>query len=453
MFTSRRVTTAVVRAAGTVALLLGLVSPADAYPAPEFYSKAGITIADAAPASPYPSTIAVSGLVGTVTDVDVTFRLTHTFPDDVDVLLVAPGGRNAVVMSDAGGANGVSDVGLYLDDDSGGPLPDSAALSTTVYQPADYAPADAFPAPAPAPSGATALSTFDGIDPNGTWSLFVVDDSPTDSGSSTQWGLAITTTGSIAIPPSGPATPYPSTVMVSGLPAPVTDVNLVLSRLSHAVPEHLDFLLVGPGGQRAVVMSDAGGTSLGGPFTLTLDDEAATPLPDGDGLASGTYRPANHAGDDPFPPPAPSPVGAGSSLSVFDGTDPNGTWGLYAFDDTAGDAGDIGGWSLQINPAVKVGKAPVKEGKRAVFTVTLPGASATPLSFVVSTQGGTAKAGRDFKNVSGTLTFGAGDTAEQVAVKTRNDRRPERKERFFLNVLDQSGAILATGKGVIRDND
>jgi len=35
---------------------------------------------------------------------------------------------------------------------------------------------DAFPAPAPVASGATNLSAFQGLDPNGDWKLFIVDD-------------------------------------------------------------------------------------------------------------------------------------------------------------------------------------------------------------------------------------------------------------------------------------
>ncbi len=56
------------------------------------------------PASPYPSTINVAGLGGTVTRVTVTLNgLRHTFPDDLDILLVGPGG-SVILMSDAGGA-------------------------------------------------------------------------------------------------------------------------------------------------------------------------------------------------------------------------------------------------------------------------------------------------------------------------------------------------------------
>lgn len=48
----------------------------------------------------------------------------------------------------------------------------------------------------------------------------------------------------------------------------------------------------------------------------------------------------------PFPP-------HGQALSVFDGTNPNGTWSLYVFDDSAPgadmDGGKFaGGWSIKI---------------------------------------------------------------------------------------------------------
>ncbi|NMD46285.1 MAG: hypothetical protein GYA85_05915, partial [Propionibacterium sp.] len=54
------------------------------------------------PASPYPSNVSVSGMAGLVSKVTVTFHnLTHGILNDVDALVVAPGGANLVVLSDA----------------------------------------------------------------------------------------------------------------------------------------------------------------------------------------------------------------------------------------------------------------------------------------------------------------------------------------------------------------
>src|SRR6266540_3572554 len=65
-----------------------------------------------APASPYPSTISVSQITGAVVNVSVSLNdVSHVFPDDLDVLLVGPGGQ-VMLMSDAGGGNSVSGVDL-----------------------------------------------------------------------------------------------------------------------------------------------------------------------------------------------------------------------------------------------------------------------------------------------------------------------------------------------------
>lgn len=53
-----------------------------------------ITILNSGAASPYPSTIAVSGVTGTVTKVTARLvNMNHTFPDDIDVLWWAPVAR------------------------------------------------------------------------------------------------------------------------------------------------------------------------------------------------------------------------------------------------------------------------------------------------------------------------------------------------------------------------
>jgi subtilisin-like proprotein convertase family protein len=154
-----------------------------------------------APASPYPSPIVVSGL-GTMSDVNVTLTgLTHTFPDDVDVLLVGPAGQSTLLMADTGdgNANAVSGVDLTFDDAAGDSLPDEGQIVSGTYKPtlgtANFGCAvpTSFPTPAPAgPYGPPSLAVFNGTNPNGSWSLYVIDDSALDTGSiSGGWSLDI----------------------------------------------------------------------------------------------------------------------------------------------------------------------------------------------------------------------------------------------------------------------
>ena len=93
-------------------------------------------------------------------------------------------------MSDAGGDNEtdspVSNITFTLDDQAANPLPaDTVIANGASYRPLDdvdtgeLVPNDTFPPPAPPLTpGAVALSTFNGAAPNGTWSLYVVDDYP-----------------------------------------------------------------------------------------------------------------------------------------------------------------------------------------------------------------------------------------------------------------------------------
>lgn len=144
-------------------------------------------------AAPYPSRIKVSDLrQGTIKDVNVKIRgYIHTFPDDVDVLLISPTGRDAIIMSDAGGSNAVNGVNLTIDDEAPIFFPDSGQIVSTSYMPSNY---DTIldPFPTQTPSGNRPLSHFDGTNPNGRWRLFVVDDTSGDSGQfAGGWALQI----------------------------------------------------------------------------------------------------------------------------------------------------------------------------------------------------------------------------------------------------------------------
>lgn len=175
------------------------------------------------------------------------------------------------------------------------------------------------------------------------------------------------------VPPGSPPVPgqgfrYPSSIDVAGQGV-VTSLTVTLGNYSHTFPDDVDVLLVGPTGATCLLMSDSGGDnaiSSGSPINLTFDDSAPSGVPDNppiDPIATGSYRPsrgtptfgscAMPVGDFCVPSnfPSPAPAGPyGSTLSVFNGTNPNGTWKLYVIDDSPGDSGDItNGWSLTIS--------------------------------------------------------------------------------------------------------
>jgi hypothetical protein len=230
------------------------------------------------------------------------------------------------------------------------------------------------------------------------------------------------------------ATPYPSEISVSGLAGPVTNVTATLHGFHHTCPTDVDVLLVGPQGQKTLLMSDAGDCSNGAatahdPIDLKFDD-GGPPVPCLGGnpaippLAGGTYAPTNSLMSDPacywddtdpdsFGAPAPAgPYPA--SMAIFGGVDPNGSWQLYVMDQFSGDHGAIdGGWSLDLTvPPPTVG-APASSGAAEAGTTTRSSGVGPP---IVSTAG-TKKTQRVVKrgglvvlaksNIAGSLIAGA----------------------------------------------
>lgn len=173
-----------------------------------FSNSAPITINDNAAGAPYPSNIVVGGLSGLVTGVTVDLvDLAHTFPDDVDIMLVGPGGQNTLLMSDAGLGFDIVRTNLTFDDAVPIAMPDDTQISSGTFGPTNYdTTTDVFPAPAPTPGGPVAMGVFNGTDPNGTWSLYVRDDLGVDTGViGAGWKLHITTTECST--PTGTPTP------------------------------------------------------------------------------------------------------------------------------------------------------------------------------------------------------------------------------------------------------
>ena len=192
--------------------LLGVMCPAFDAHAASFTNTTPINVMTAAGLTePYPSTIDVISATGRIANVSVTLHnVRHVFPDDLDVLLVGSNGRRVLLMSDAGGSNGLTGVDLTFSQSGKVPLPDSGQIVGGTYKPTDYEPGDVLPAPAPSPPYSTNLTAFNGADPNGQWQLFADDDSPLHGGGAIAggWSLDI----EFALPPTITSEPANQTV-------------------------------------------------------------------------------------------------------------------------------------------------------------------------------------------------------------------------------------------------
>lgn len=244
----------------------------------------------------------------------------------------------------------------------------------------------------------------------------------------------------------GPASPYPSSISVSGLSGNISKLTVRIVNLNHDRPDDIELLLVGPTGAKYVLMADVGGTTTPAVnFTITFDDAAVNFMPDSGPLATGTNKPTcvdfqNTINVD-FPAPAPAgpyntaaPRGAATLGSVFNGTNPNGTWSLYAVDDVANAvaANSIaGGWSLDISAGnVEPSITTVTSSLNPSFTsapdnsVTLTATvrrtnnTAVTTGTVVFKEGATVLQGATGLNASGQASFTTSFVTEGTHVIT-----------------------------------
>jgi hypothetical protein len=177
---------------------------------------------------------------------------------------------------------------------------------------------------------------------------------------------AFRATASICTTLGSPASPYPSTINVTGGPVQIGTMRVTLYDVTQMMPDNMDVLLVGPTGQAFILVADAGGNfDLSTPVTLTFSDTAGQVLPNSAPLTTGQFEPTSwEPGQTSFLPPAPpapynepgSAIGGTGSETLmgnFGLTNANGTWSLYLRDDAgvytpAAITGCIGGgWGLE----------------------------------------------------------------------------------------------------------
>jgi len=121
----------------------------------------------------------VAGLPTPLTDVDVDIKIDHTFFADL-VISVEHNGM-VVALTDGTAACFGDNPDVVLDDEGTGGAMDTIACGATVPpSPPNYTPL--------AP-----LTAFDGMDPNGPWTISIRDDQGIDTGTLIRWSLHIST--------------------------------------------------------------------------------------------------------------------------------------------------------------------------------------------------------------------------------------------------------------------
>jgi hypothetical protein len=110
-------------------------------------------------------------------------------------------------------------------------------------------------------------------------------------------------------------------------------------------------------------------------------------------------------------------------------------------------------------PAISIADVTVTEGNagtaNAVFAATLSAASGQTITVTWTTANGTGSSGADYVAASGTLTFAAGVTTQNVTVVVNGDTLDEADETFTVTLSTPVNVTIAddAGLGTITDDD
>ncbi|MDJ1183027.1 beta strand repeat-containing protein [Roseofilum casamattae] len=107
-------------------------------------------------------------------------------------------------------------------------------------------------------------------------------------------------------------------------------------------------------------------------------------------------------------------------------------------------------------PTISINDVTVNENAGTLtFAVDLSAASGRNITVDYATEDNTAIAGSDYTTTSGTLTFAAGETSQNITVSITDDSLDEINETFLVNLTNPTNATIADpqGQGTIIDND
>ena len=119
------------------------------------------------------STLDINTSITSISDINLTLDIEHTYDGDLSAYLVSPDGTQVLLFASVGGS-GQNFTGTVFDDEALSGIAQGTAPFDGAFRPQ------------------RSLSDFDGMDPNGQWELRVYDSYKQDQGTLLQWSVEIT---------------------------------------------------------------------------------------------------------------------------------------------------------------------------------------------------------------------------------------------------------------------
>ncbi len=274
-------------------------------------------------------------------DLDVITYITHPVNSGLDITLRSPAGTNIVLSTGNGGSNSNVFNGTRWDDQAEIPVTDYGFSEGVIA--VNLAPEEA-------------LGAFIGENPNGSWSLDIIDKPDGYAGNFIRLTMVFTlcpgapvidsfqkikavSVTPILIPDNDQNGLVSELVVPASIDGPIYDVNLE-TEIAHPNNQELSIILISPTGTE-VTISTNNGDDKSNVFNGTRwDDKAGSPVTDfvfTDGVTATNLV-------------------AEGALSAYNGESPNGIWKLKIVDSQSGNTGSLSSWALNM----KLGASPLK---------------------------------------------------------------------------------------------
>lgn len=288
---------------------------------------------------PFSAFIDVANGPPSLTDLNISIDLPHNATGELDIFLISPTGTSIALTTGNGGNNENFYHPIFFDDSA------SASVTTLSGANATLSPEEA-------------LSTFNGENPNGTWELQIVDNSPRNTGHLLNWCLVLnnfsftppTTLASFSsngqrtffgLGVSGIPNTITDTIAVSGVSTPISEIQVRVD-VRHTFSAALEITLASPDSASADPINLQ---NFGFSNPAAVDDLGLIFRDDG-AVSINTFG-GSPTNPDPFPVFAPV-----DPLSTFNGENANGNWTLQISDNYSTNfMGILNEWAIAFNGA------------------------------------------------------------------------------------------------------